>query len=250
MKKIVSIFLLLLSSISFASNITPIPPINGSHIIDQAGIIDASTMDILERTIQVHEDSTSNQIMVLTIPKLDNETIEQYAVRAYSQYRLGTADRDNGVLLVVSMAEKKIRIEVGYGLEGALNDAMAGRIIRNDISPEFKSGNFSKGILSGVHSIISAIQGEYVADAQEYQGGGSMGPLILVAIIFIIFIIISAIVKSGGGGGNSRGGGWYSGGYRSYGGGWGGSSGGSWGGGGWSGGGGGFSGGGGASGGW
>jgi len=230
------------------ANGTPIPPIQGSHIIDQAQILDATTRDILERTIQAHEDSTSNQIMVLTIPKLIDETIEQYAVRAYSQYRLGAEGRDNGVLLIVSYEDRKIRIEVGYGLEGALNDALCGRIIRNDISPEFKQGNYNKGVLNGVHSIISAIQGEYKADPSSGGEFDAADALILIGFIVIIIVLVSlASGKNGGGGG-----GWYSGGYRGgyYGGGWS-SGGGGWSGGrGWSGGGGGFSGGGGASGGW
>lgn len=235
------LFFILGIIVNALANGTPIPPIQGSHIIDQAKILDATTIDILERTIQAHEDSTSNQIMVLTIPNLIDETIEQYAVRAYSEYRLGTEDRDNGVLLIVSYEDRKIRIEVGYGLEGALNDAMCGRIIRNDISPEFKQGDYNKGVLNGVHSIISAIQGEYTADS-ESTGIEDLGAEItLIGFIFII-VVISLLSKGGKGGG----GGWYSGGYRGgyYGGGW------SSGGGGWSGGGGGFSGGGGASGGW
>lgn len=229
---------------------TPIPPITKYHIIDQEGIISPSTFQMLESTIQTHEDSTSNQIMVLVIPELLNETIEQYATRAYSTYRLGTEERDNGVLLVISMAERKIRIEVGYGLEGALNDAMAGRIIRNEIVPAFKKGNYESGIVSGVYAIISAIQGEYVNTASNNVN--SISPLFLILLVFgVIGIFILLAIFFPGSGGGSGGGGWYSGGYRNYGGGW--SSGGSsWsgGGGGWSGGGGGFSGGGGASGGW
>lgn len=148
------------------------------------------------------------------------------------------------------MAERKIRIEVGYGLEGALNDAMAGRIIRNEIVPAFKKGNYESGIVSGVYAIISAIQGEYVNTASNNVN--SISPLFLILLVFgVIGIFILLAIFFPGSGGGSGGGGWYSGGYRNYGGGW--SSGGSsWsgGGGGWSGGGGGFSGGGGASGGW
>lgn len=251
MKKFIFQIFLFCSLIGSAfANVTPIPPIKGSHIIDQANIIDATTKSILENTIQAHEDSTSNQILVLTIPQLDNETIEQYAVRAYSEYRLGSEKKDNGVLLIVSMAERKIRIEVGYGLEGALPDALCGRIIRNDISPAFKEGDYNKGIIAGVHSIILAIQGEYTAEETPNRFADN-GIILLLIFAAVIIVIISAFTRGGSSGGGFTGGrgGWYSGGYRSYGGGsWsgGGFSGGSS----WGGGGGGFSGGGGSSGGW
>ncbi|MGQ3012331.1 MAG: TPM domain-containing protein [Flavobacteriales bacterium] len=228
---------------------TAIPPLGRTHIIDQAGILDPSTESMLEATIQQEEDSTSNQIVVLTLSTLGDETIEEYSVRAFEQYALGQKDKDNGVLIVFALNEKKVRIEVGHGLEGALPDARCGNIIQKDMIPSFREGNYEQGIVNGVHSIISAIHGEYTADADNSFHFRTWH---LVVIILLVVILLSVVLPKSGSG---RGGGgtWYSGGYY---GGWGGSSwgggGGGWsgGGGGWSGGGGGSSGGGGASGGW
>lgn len=225
-----------------------VPPLGSTHIVDQAGILDASTESMLEATLQQEEDSTSNQIVVLTIASLNDETIEEFALRAFETYKLGQEKKDNGVLLLVAPNDKKVRIEVGYGLEGALPDARCGKIIQNDIVPAFKTGNYEQGVVNGIHSIISAIHGEYTADAKD---GFTFKTWHLIVVVLLVVILLSVVLPKSGSG---RGGGgtWYSGGYY---GGWGGSSwgggGGGWsGGGGWGGGGGGSSGGGGASGGW
>lgn len=249
MKKTVLALLLFWGSFAFLFGQAAVPPLGRSHIIDQAGMLDASTESMLEATIQQEEDSSSSQMVVLTIPSLEGEDIEGFALRAFKTYKLGQKGKDNGVLLVVALQERKVRIEVGYGLEGALPDALCGRIITKDIIPYFKSGNYEQGIVNGVHSVISAIHGEYTADPSGR--GFTFKSWHLVIIILIIVIILSIVLpKSGSGGGGT----WYSGGYyggRGWGGGsWGGGGGGWSGGGGWGGGGGGFSGGGGASGGW
>jgi len=227
---------------------TSFPPISGSHIIDAAGVLSAETATSLDHIIQRHEDTTGNQVMVLTIASLDGNDIDMYANDAYKNYRLGQKGTNNGVLMVVAVQERKVRIEVGYGLEGNLPDALCGRIIRNDIVPYFKQGDYDAGITNGVNSILQAIQGTYVA-APDDDGGNGLAkgwPLILI-VAFIIIIVVFGIISGGKGGGGGRyyGGGWYGGGWSSGGGGWSGG-----GGGGWSGGGGGFSGGGGASGSW
>ena len=171
-----------------------------------------------------------------------------YANDAYNHYNLGRKGDNNGVLLVVAHQDRKVRIEVGYGLEGALPDALCGRIIDNEILPNFKAGNFDAGVSDGVSAILQAIQGTYVATDSPSEGLPWWLPFLFV-FGSIGFIIILGIIKGTGGGGGFgggyRGGGYYGGGWSSGGGGWSGG-----GGGGWSGGGGGFSGGGGASGSW
>jgi uncharacterized protein len=223
---------------------TNFPPINGSHVIDEAGILSVETRNSLDHTIQLHEDSTGNQLMVLVITSLNGNEISMYANEAYNHYNLGQKDINNGVLLLVAHEDRKVRIEVGYGLEGALPDALCGRIINNEIIPQFKAGDFDAGVSNGVHAILQSIQGTYVA-----EDAVSVGLPVWVPILFIIFFIlviifisrISSKMGMGSSGGWTRGRGYYGGG----GGGWSGG-----GGGGWSGGGGGFSGGGGASGSW
>lgn len=247
---IISVWVLCLTMGFSAAAQMAFPPIAGSHVIDAANVLSAETATSLDHIIQRHEDTTGNQVMVVTIPTLDGNDIDMYGNEAYKNYRLGQKGSDNGVLMVVAVQERKVRIEVGYGLEGNLPDALCGRIIRNDIVPHFKQGDYDAGITNGVNSILQAIQGTYVAAADDGGGSGlAEGWPLFIIVGFMVFIVVMGIIsggKGGGRGGRYYGGGWYGGGggWSSGGGGW------SGGGGGWSGGGGGFSGGGGASGSW
>ena len=221
------------------------PSLNGTHVLDEAGILSPEVKASLEFMIQKHEDSTGNQLLVVTIPGLEGNEISMYANEAYNHYKLGQKGTDNGVLLVVAHGDRKVRIEVGYGLEGALPDALCGRIIQREIIPRFKEGDFDGGVSNGVMAILQAIQGTYTAP-EESDGRLPSGLSLGIVIFFMVLIVlIGSLGRKGGGGGGYVGRGGY------YGGGW---SGGGWsgggGGGGWSGGGGGFSGGGGAGGSW
>lgn len=137
-----------------------VPPLTG-RVVDQAGILSPNTERTLTTMLAEHEAQTSNQIAVLTIPSLQGETIETYSIRVAETWALGTAANDNGVLLLVAVADRELRIEVGLGLEGALTDAVAGRIIRNDIVPLFRENDYESGVLVGVQSIIGVIEGTY-----------------------------------------------------------------------------------------
>lgn len=246
MKRVISLFSLFMVMVLGLSAQASFPPINRTHVIDAAGILSSGTEASLDYLIQQDEDTSGNQIMVLTIPNLNGQDIEGYANEAYNHYNLGQKGTNNGVLLVVSHEDRKVRIEVGYGLEGNLPDVLCGRIIDREIIPNFKTGNFDAGVTNGVHAILAAIQGTYVAPASSSGALPWWLPFLIIAGI-MGFIVIMAILNGkngGGGGGRYSGGGYYGGGWYG-GGGW--SSGG---GGGWSGGGGGFSGGGGASGSW
>ena len=231
---------------------TNFPPITDSHVIDDAHILSDGTRQSLDVILKQDMDTSGNQILVLTIPSLEGRDIEGYANDAYNHYNLGQKGSDNGVLLVIANKERRIRIEVGYGLEGVLPDALCGRIIDNEITPNFKEGNFDAGVTNGVHAILQAIKGTYRATSSG-DGFPWWIPFLLVFGAMGVIILV-AIFKSKGGG-TGGGSGWGRGFYGGYYGGW--SSnrwsggGGSWGGGGggWSGGGG-FSGGGGASGSW
>lgn len=226
------------------------PAFRGSHVVDEAGILSVETKNALDKTIQVHEDSTGNQVMVLVVKSLDGNEISMYANEAYKHYVLGQKGTNNGVLLVVARDERKVRIEVGYGLEGALPDALCGRIVNNEILPYFKNGDYDGGVTAGVLAILQAIQGTYTATEKPMP---FWLPIFMV-VFFMAVIVLISFIKGGGRGRGGFGGGFggfggFGGGY--YGGGWSGGGGGwSSGGGGWSGGGGGSSGGGGASGSW
>jgi uncharacterized protein len=228
-------FFLLIPFFSFGQ--LAIPELWGTRIHDEAKVLSASFINQLELQLKAHEDSTSNQIAVLVVPSLNGEAIEDYTLRVAEKWQLGKKKNDNGVLLFIAVNDRKARIEVGYGLEGPLPDAVCNQIIRNELAPYFRQENYEGGIKASTDAIIKAIAGEYKADAGPVKRRGKGGSFYTTIIIFIIIFVLSRIF----GNRNNRGGGWTSG-TGWYGGGWSGRTGG----GGWSGGGGGgFSGGGG-----
>jgi uncharacterized protein len=219
-----------------------IPELWGTRIHDEAKVLSATFINNLENQLKQHEDTTSNQIAILVIPSLEGEPIEDYTLRVSEKWKLGQQGKDNGVLLFVAINDKRVRIEVGYGLEGVLPDALCNQIIRNELAPYFRQNDYEGGIQAAVNAIIAAIAGEYRADQSTSEGSKGGGSILPFLIILVVIIIISRI--RGGGGGN-RGRGWSSGSGWFGGGGWSSGGGGGWsGGGGFSGGGGGFGGGG------
>ncbi len=208
----------------------------------------------VENVLKRFEDTTSTQIVVLMVDSLNGIPISDYAVRVFEQNKIGQAHKDNGVLVVIAKGERKTRIEVGYGLEGVLTDALCAQIIDKEMNPQFAQTNFYGGIVTGITSIMGAVGGEYKAER-----GGKAAPMISGVLVilfltgFFFFILPMAASRRrtiiGSGRWNHYSGWWYGGGWGGggFGGGMGGGFGG--GGGGWSGGGG-MSGGGGATGGW
>lgn len=231
MQKLTLIFLLFTFN-SFAQ--IEIPTIK-MWATDLTNTLTKSELDELNNRLKNYEDSTSNQLVALMIPTLGGYPIEEVANEIFTKNKIGTQKNDNGVLLLIAKNDRKLRIEVGYGLEGVLPDALCSSIIRNVIVPRLKNEQYYLAISDGINAIISAIGGEYIADNLKQEEE----PLSLFFIIFLIILFIILINRGGMPGGVYRTGGY---------GGW--SSGGSgWGGGGFSGGGG-SSGGGGASGSW
>ncbi len=164
------------------------------YVVDQAGLIPADREAQLIEKLRAHEAATSNQVAVATVASLDGEVLEQAALEILRTAKLGQADRNNGVLLFIALAERKIRIEVGYGLEGALTDGRAGEIIRQRISPSFKAGDPAGGIEAGVEAIIAAIKGEYQPLASSPAGEGGIHdymPMIMFGgyILIVLFIL-------------------------------------------------------------
>lgn len=211
---------------------------------DLTSTLSQSELSDLNQTLKIYEDTTSNQIVVLMISSLEGYPIEMLAEETATKNKIGTEKNDNGILLLIAKDDKKLRFEVGYGLEGAVPDAIASSIIRNEITPEFKKGDFYLGISNGINAIIKAIGGEYDAENSDSEEGFPFYIFIIIIFIVIIFMrsggpfVPGGVYRTG-----TRSGGWTSGTSS-----WGGSSGWS-GGGGFSGGGGSF-GGGGASGSW
>ena len=147
--------LVLVLALAFAADI----PFLTGRVVDDANIIGDEAQARLTATLKAHEDATTNQVVVLTVTTIDGQSIEEYAVKTFEAWKLGTKEKDNGVLVVVVPGDRKMRIEVGYGLEGVLPDGAAGEIIRTWMTPAFKAGNYEKGIEDGVAAIISRLEG-------------------------------------------------------------------------------------------
>ncbi|MBL6449735.1 TPM domain-containing protein [Fulvivirga sp. 29W222] len=158
-------YLLLLELLFFALFLQAkeVPYLSG-RVVDEVGVLDQETVNYLNQLLKTHEDSTSNQIAVLIIQSLEGEILEEYSLKVAETWGLGQKDRDNGVLLLISLDDRKLRIEVGYGLEGVLTDALSSNIIRNEITPAFRVDDYSEGVRAGTESIIKSIRGEYSAD--------------------------------------------------------------------------------------
>ncbi|MEN9697678.1 MAG: hypothetical protein RLZ56_1099 [Bacteroidota bacterium] len=256
---VLTIGLFLVCTGIFAQNVLAKPAV-AQLVTDIAGVLTPSEKAALENKLVAIDDSSSNQIAVVILPTLDGYPIEEYAVKLFREWGIGNKKTNNGVLLLVAINDRKVRIEVGYGLEGAIPDITANSIINNDIKPAFKAGAYFEGIDKATDNIAKAAVGEYkVARQKKDRGDGGNGLLLFVIIAIVIVVIVGR--RDGGSGGSNIGGGGFSdiatgmllgsllGGGGRRGGDWGGSGGG-FGGGGFGGFGGGSSGGGGASGGW
>ncbi len=225
MRRILCVFLLFSSAQCLAA--IEFPALTG-RVVDTAGLLSSKATNKVTRLLTRHEEKTTNQIVVVTLTDLQGRTIEEYGYQLGRHWGVGQKERNNGVLLLVAKNERKLRIEVGYGLEGALTDAMAGNIIQTVIRPQFKKGNFDQGVFRGVNAIIAAIKGEY--QAKEVKKSNDKGNWLIVTLVIGIFLFITLPGSfggrfggrhshySGGSGGGFSGGG-FSGGGGSFGGG-------------------------------
>lgn len=166
-----NIFLLLLFLPLLSYSQKAVPELWGTPVHDEAKILSANTISQLESKLKAFEDSTSNQIAILIVNSLDGEVLEEYSLRVAETWKLGQADKDNGVLLLIAIQDREMRIEVGEGLEGPLPDIIANQIIRNEITPNFRRQDYEAGVVAGVESIMMAIAGEYVADGDSSEIG-------------------------------------------------------------------------------
>ena len=158
MKKI--LWSALFAAVLIAANIahaTDVPYLTG-RVTDNADILSPSMKKTLTERLKAHEDSTGNQIAVLTVPSLEGESIEGYAEAVFKEWKLGQKGKDNGILLIVAPQDRRMRIEVGYGLEGTIPDSVAGSIIRNAITPKFKSGDYDGGVDAGISAILTVLE--------------------------------------------------------------------------------------------
>jgi uncharacterized protein len=150
---------LMLCWVSVAVGDVAVPPLTG-RVVDLTGTLSSSTTAELEQKLKDFEDRKGSQVAVLLVDTTQPETIEQYSLRVVEQWKLGRKKVDDGVLFIIAKNDRKLRIEVGYGLEGALNDATAKRIIDEVVAPRFRNSDFGGGISDGVDKILSVIDGE------------------------------------------------------------------------------------------
>lgn len=225
-----------------AAEVIPPPPEN--HFNDYAGAVPTAVARQLDSTLTQFERDTSNQIVVAIFPRMQSDSsIDDYSVRLYQAWHIGQKGRDNGALLLIFTGSHRMRIATGYGLEGALPDALCRRILDDEIAPRFRQGNFAGGITAGVQAMMAACRGEYHGTGRTARDArGAIGGINPIALLFAAFVIGSIILNwfhrnggvtytrrgrntwvssgwSGGFGGFGGGGGWSGGSGGSFGGG-------------------------------
>jgi len=219
-----------------------------ARVNDYANLLPADAEKRLEDRLAAYEQASGSQFAVLTIESLEGDPLEDFSIRVVEQWKLGEKKQDNGLLLLVAKQDRKVRIETGYGLEGSITDAVSSRVIRNQIAPAFRSGDYAGGISSAMESLMTVASGGKLdlperAQAQPQRRKRSFDPGILLFVIFGIPFLLPLLARGRRSG--RRGGGFYGGYYGGGFGGFGGGGGCGGGGGGFGGGGGGFGGGGG-----
>jgi len=172
-----------------------VPPLTG-RVTDQTATLTTEQKAGLEQTLQAFEARKGSQLAVLIVPTTAPETIEQYALRVVEQWKLGRKKIDDGAILVVAKTDRALRIEVGYGLEGPLNDATSKRIISETITPRFTQGDFYGGIAAGVDQIIRVIDGEPLPEPNAKSAGSIAGIQQYVPVIFILALVVGGVLRS------------------------------------------------------
>lgn len=179
---------LLLITLPFVEASAEFPEQTGRHVVDEANILSASVERELVSVLENHETETSNQVVVATVQSLDGRDISEYGVELGRHWQIGQESNDNGILLLVAPNERKVRIEVGYGLEGALPDAIAANIVHRVILPRFREGSYKSGIREGVSAILDAIKGEYEPQTTvRKRSRGHFGYFVLLPLFIIFF---------------------------------------------------------------
>ena len=174
----------------------PVPPLTG-RVTDQTATLSAEQKAALEQTLQAFEARKGSQLAVLIVPTTVPETIEQYALRVAEQWKLGRKKVDDGAILLVAKDDRALRIEVGYGLEGALNDATSKRIISEIITPRFRQGDFQGGIAAGVEQMIRVIDGEPLPAPKDGRPTSGIGDIQqYVPVIFVVALVLGGILRS------------------------------------------------------
>jgi len=186
-------FTLCLSFIAGAQ--VAVPPLTG-RVTDQTATLTAEQKAALEQTLQTFETRKGSQLAILIVPTTAPETIEQYSLRVAELWKLGRKNVDDGAILIVAKTDRALRIEVGYGLEGALNDATSKRIISEIITPRFQQGDFSGGITAGVDQMIRVVDGEPLPEPKARPGSSIANIQQYVPVIFMLALVLGGVLRS------------------------------------------------------
>lgn len=193
--------LLILTLLPLTLHALDAPQLSG-RINDRAGLLSPGTVSELEQKLAGFERDQSTQIVVLTIPSLQGDDIDQFSIRVADAWKIGQQGKDNGVLLILARDERKVRIEVGMGLQGVLPDITAGRIIRDLMRPHLKAGDFDRGISAGVDGIMAATRGEFTAspqDASRKQHQRTTSPVTFFLLTAVAAVILGSFSRFLGG---------------------------------------------------
>ena len=171
-------------------------PALSARVIDQTGMLSSSEIASLDQVLSAFEKRKGSQLAVLIVPTTAPESIEQFGIRVAEQWKLGRKKVDDGAVLIIAKADRTLRIEVGYGLEGALTDATSKRIIDGIIVPRFKQQDFYGGVLAGVQSIIAVVDGEPLPLPAKYEQFSEDDVYQVVPAVFIVALILGGILRS------------------------------------------------------
>lgn len=193
-----------LTIIGFAAFSQEFPTKPTTLVNDYTNTLSASQKQQLEQKLVAFDDSSSTQIALAIIKTVGDYDINEYALELGRKWGVGRAGKNNGIMIVVALGDRKVSIQTGYGVEGVLPDIYAKRIIENDFKPNFKTGNYYQGLEDGTTSIIKYTRGEYKNDTPKSKKGKGGGFGSIVILVIIIAVIIAFIKRGGGGGGGGQ----------------------------------------------
>ncbi|HEV8658900.1 MAG TPA: TPM domain-containing protein [Thermoanaerobaculia bacterium] len=204
---LIPLIALLVAFVAATAAALDVPPPPTQWFTDKAGLLNASQAEALNRKLADFEQQSGAQFIIYVFPSIEGESIEDFTIRCVQHWKVGQKKYDNGLVLFVFVNERKVRIEVGYGLEGTITDAFSSRVIRESIAPHFRQGDWAGGLNAAADAIIAKIRGGE-APVPPYQprgstsGGGVAGSIIPIIIVLVfIFFILPLLTRRGGCGG-------------------------------------------------
>lgn len=198
----IAVFLFALAPVLRALEVPP-PPTR--WLTDAAGILSTTEAARLDSKLENFEQQSGAQFIIYTFPSLEGESVEDFTIRCVEKWKVGQKKYDNGLVLFVFVQEKKVRVEVGYGLEGTMTDAFSSRVIREYIAPHFQQGNYGQGLIAASDAIIAKIRGGEAPvpplqprGSSQTGAGSDISPFMIVVILFVVFFVVVPMLSRGG----------------------------------------------------